>query len=291
MIFFLGHLAWFAAVVAAFRALERRWPAGTCSRVRDQAFNFGLVITAALVSICIAQIAPPLSTLLAQAGLIDLFGSVQAPGTALEWVLGSLLYAFIWDFFQYWFHRLQHTLPSLLFVHALHHDTDALNSSDALRNTVWHAALGTLLIAVPILLLGIGSLLHVYGAFLLFSTYGMYNHANIRWSHGPLTRVLSGPQLHRPHHGLVSEYHNTNYAAFFPVLDILFGTYRPPERGEYPSTGLADRPASRGRILSLARASLGLRGPGPGPVAEMKRRRRRARSAGRPERRPTAASR
>ena len=226
------------------------------------------MVIAALVSSGIAEIGPRLTTLLVEVGLVDVIGAVGPPKSALGWALGSLLYAFVWafvwDFFQYWFHRLQHTVPSLWFVHARHHDADALNSSDALRNTIWHGVLGTLLITAPIVMLGAGSLLHAYAAFALFSTYGLYNHANTRWSHGPLTRVLSGPQLHRLHHGMASEFHDTNYAAFFPVLDILFGTYKAPKRGEFPETGLADRPASRGGGLCLLRASLGLQGCGPG---------------------------
>ena len=30
------------------------------------------------------------------------------------------------------------------------------------------------------------------------------------------------------------------FAAYFPILDILFGTYRAPHKDEYPATGVTD---------------------------------------------------
>jgi sterol desaturase/sphingolipid hydroxylase (fatty acid hydroxylase superfamily) len=36
------------------------------------------------------------------------------------------------------------------------------------------------------------------------------------------------------------EHHNCNFNQFFPVFDVLFGTYRRPRHDEYPPTGLVD---------------------------------------------------
>jgi sterol desaturase/sphingolipid hydroxylase (fatty acid hydroxylase superfamily) len=57
---------------------------------------------------------------------------------------------------------------------------------------------------------------------------------------GAATPLLAGPQWHRIHHSTQPEHANRNFAAFFPFLDTLFGTYYAPRAGEYPPTG---RPA------------------------------------------------
>jgi sterol desaturase/sphingolipid hydroxylase (fatty acid hydroxylase superfamily) len=35
------------------------------------------------------------------------------------------------------------------------------------------------------------------------------------------------------------EHHDCNFNQFFPVFDVLFGTYRQPRPTEYPPTGLS----------------------------------------------------
>ena len=50
--------------------------------------------------------------------------------------------------------------------------------------------------------------------------------------------VITGPQYHRIHHSFQLEHLDKNFAAFFPIWDILFGTYYHPGKDEFPSTGL-----------------------------------------------------
>src|SRR5258706_15193675 len=68
--------------------------------------------------------------------------------------------------------------------------------------------------------------------------WGYFIHLNLRLPLGPLTPVLGGPHLHRIHHSRLPEHQDKNFAAFFPIFDLLFGTYYPPSRAEYPATGL-----------------------------------------------------
>jgi len=51
--------------------------------------------------------------------------------------------------------------------------------------------------------------------------------------------------------------YDKNFAAFFPVIDILFGTYYRPRRDEYPRTGI---PAVDFRDTWLRQRSLRLLG-------------------------------
>jgi sterol desaturase/sphingolipid hydroxylase (fatty acid hydroxylase superfamily) len=48
---------------------------------------------------------------------------------------------------------------------------------------------------------------------------------------------VSGPRWHRLHHSIDVEHMNCNFAAFFPVIDLLFGTYRAPDPSALLRTG------------------------------------------------------
>jgi len=64
-------------------------------------------------------------------------------------------------------------------------------------------------------------------------------HLNSRISLGPLTPIIAGPQTHRIHHSKLPEHIDKNFAAIFPLWDVIFGTYYHPKRGECPPCGLA----------------------------------------------------
>jgi len=152
----------------------------------------------------------------------------------------ALVYAFVWDFFQYWSHRLLHRVPRLWAIHRTHHSDAHMNSSSAGRQNVAGSLVSFALNSVPtIAICGLDSITPAW-AFLFFAVVGPWNHANLRIELGPLTPVVTGPSWHRLHHGVATEYHDCNYAAFFPVLDILFGTYRRPRPDEHPATGVDD---------------------------------------------------
>jgi sterol desaturase/sphingolipid hydroxylase (fatty acid hydroxylase superfamily) len=61
--------------------------------------------------------------------------------------------------------------------------------------------------------------------FLVASEFMLY------WLHrwGRSNTLLATPVLHRWHHTSLEEGGNTNFAGTFPLLDVLFGTFRRPE--------------------------------------------------------------
>ena len=65
------------------------------------------------------------------------------------------------------------------------------------------------------------------GPFNIF--HSAFVHANLNWTLGPFRYVIATPVFHRWHHTTQAEGRNTNFAGTFPVLDILFGTFRLPE--------------------------------------------------------------
>ncbi|MFS2070780.1 sterol desaturase family protein [Pseudomonas sp. CT11-2] len=190
----------------------------------------GLALAAPLLNRC-AQLLPSISL------LERIVPDWQSKGI-LGGILATLVYAFIWDFFQYWTHRLEHKYVALWAFHRVHHSDTHMNASTSLRQSVGGALIGFFLAHIPTAIICGGNMVPYLGSLILFSGWGYFNHANVRFSLGPFTRIISGPQWHRLHHGKEAQYHNSNYAAFFPILDLVFGTLRLPKKAEWVETGL-----------------------------------------------------
>jgi sterol desaturase/sphingolipid hydroxylase (fatty acid hydroxylase superfamily) len=162
---------------------------------------------------------------------------IPAPQNWVELVGVALFYFGLTDFFYYWFHRLQHT-TFLWEQHKFHHSEVSLNVTSTQRVHWLEEPLVVLFVAVPINFLfrfqgiEIGVLAFIELLWLQFV------HLNLRLELGVLTGTIVGPQHHRLHHSFEPAHINKNYAVFFPVLDMIFGTYYRPKPGEFPATGL-----------------------------------------------------
>ena len=77
-------------------------------------------------------------------------------------------------------------------------------------------------------------------------------HMNIRASFGRFWPMLNSPQYHRIHHAADLVYANRNFAALFPVFDVIFRTYHRPEKDEYPASGLENGEAPSGLLEAIA---------------------------------------
>jgi sterol desaturase/sphingolipid hydroxylase (fatty acid hydroxylase superfamily) len=154
-------------------------------------------------------------------------------------ILGALLWVLVFDFFYYWFHRLQHSWSLLWRQHKLHHSDPSLNVTTTLRHHWLEEALRVPLITVPMAVFIEMDLLSVWVVATTVYTWGFFIHANLRLPLGPLTPFFGGPQVHRIHHSNRPQHADKNFAAFFPFLDIIFGTYYKPACGRVPH----DRPA------------------------------------------------
>lgn len=245
--------------IAIFTSLEFVFPAERGQSWSDKRVSFTLsVIYCALIPFAIYlpthYISEPiLRTIghpLFSANLDAMFGA-----GVVGWSVRNFLLPFVpilvVDFFYYWTHRFQHTFPVLWTQHKLHHTEYALCSMSALRHHWLEEPIKIFTVWIPI-----GILLSVTaggGSILLpvLAYWGFFIHANVRLPMGPLTRVFSGPQIHRLHHSALPEHFDKNFAANFPIWDVLFGTYCHPKKGEWPATGMADGERIRGVMHGL----------------------------------------
>lgn len=147
---------------------------------------------------------------------------------------------FVVDFFIYWFHRAQHQIPFLWDVHAAHHADEHLNVTTTTTHNWLHFIQLAVLVTLPVAILFKLPELTSATMGAILGGWMFFTHLNVQWSWGRLSWVFVGPQVHRIHHSKLREHHDKNFAGYFPLWDVLFGTYHAPKRDEYPPTGLAD---------------------------------------------------
>ena len=171
-------------------------------------------------------------------GVFTLIGRPDE-GSILRCFALGFAYLAVRDFFYYWLHRLQHTSKWLWAEHALHHSDESLNVTTSIRHHYLEIPLTTLFVNLPLLYLVKPPALTLTVAISILSITEVSNHLNLRLGLGRFSWIVATPQNHRIHHSPSPEHLDKNFAAFFPVWDVLFGTYYQPNKGEYPTTGLS----------------------------------------------------
>lgn len=244
--------------VAILHVGERLWPAERGQSWRDWWLSARCGTVLLGVTPLVGLVSAWATATLVSRSLLDWNLGAWTAGTgAFEWWLTILVLPWlpllVFDFFYYWHHRLQHTVAALWAQHRLHHADEALCAFTSLRHHWLEDFFRIVTMVVPMALLihftsppaalAVGGVLGYWTSF---------EHANIQLPFGPLTPILAGPQYHRIHHSREAVHQDRNFAAFFPLWDIVFGTYYRPRAGEWPRTGLA----SGERITTLGAALL-----------------------------------
>jgi len=137
-------------------------------------------------------------------------------------------------------HYADHRLDALWRFHALHHSQEELSVLTSFRAHPLMHTTGFLLATIPVVALMPARPI----APVLITVYvciGTLQHANLRWTFGPLGRVLVSPAYHRFHHACDDQ--AVNLGVVLTVWDILTGYARFPARGDgLTRTGLDGRP-------------------------------------------------
>ena len=131
------------------------------------------------------------------------------------------------DFCVYWGHRLQHRVGFLWRFHSVHHSAEHLDWLAAHREHPLDTVYTLTLINLPAFVLGFP--LEALAGFIAFrGVWAIYIHSNVRLPIGPLRPLLGAPELHHWHHA--KDRDAGNYGNVCPLMDLLFGTYRCPDR-------------------------------------------------------------
>lgn len=127
------------------------------------------------------------------------------------------------DLCYYWFHRSSHTVALLWSVHVVHHQSNEMNLSVALRQT-YFSDFTAILFYWPLPFLGIPRE-PFFLAVGILSTYQALQHCAIIKGSNIWGLFFNTPAYHRLHHSCDVPYRDKNFASTFIIWDRLFGTF------------------------------------------------------------------
>lgn len=196
-----------------------------------------------LVNLALLTLLSPLLSAAVAFGLQLLgFGFIDLRALGMPGLAGSLfalfIATFIADFFYYWFHRTLHHNRVLWQMHLLHHSDEQMTALTAHRGHFTESLVSPFCIAIPVALLFKLPPLEIGVLSLIPQAYQFLAHANVRLGYGPLWWVLISPDYHRIHHSIERRHYDKNFANWFPIWDVIFGTAYVPAPDEFPETGV-----------------------------------------------------
>ena len=178
-----------------------------------------------------------------QIGIAFLHGplvTIDFPDTWYGNVAQLALYMFLHDLCYYTMHRCQHTFAWFWAHHKFHHTDEHMNATTSFRHHWLENVYRIPFIFIPLGLVSFSAQLPAW-MFDVMLAWAIFTHMNLRLHLGPLTRVFAGPQVHRIHHSNEPQHQNRNFSAFFPIWDILGGTFHNPKPDEFPACGTCPR--------------------------------------------------
>lgn len=238
--------------------VERVAPAERSQPISHVLLNVGYAMAYAVIF----YVLNPLAAMAGTSIVSTLGGGLfRLPDGGWAVAASAAIFIFAMDFMEYAFHRAQHAIPFLWAMHSLHHSDPSVNVTTTTR-AFWIEPAIKAIFVYPV----VGILFQVPPAvYAIYGVAGLYhfvNHLNLRLHFGKFWMLLNGPQFHRIHHSARPEHFDRNFAAFFPIFDVIFGTAHRPRPGEFPATGIDTREPPRNLLTALLWPFLG-RGKGP----------------------------
>ena len=223
------RLGSFVSVLTLMTLAEAIWPRRVRVRPRSRGWptNALLVAAGALAARLLAAAPAPLvagaAAVWASHNGVGVFNVLAAPSWVAFLTCILALDLLVWA--QHWaFHRY----PLLWPLHRVHHSDRDVDASTALRFHPAEILLSALLKAGAALALG-APLAAIIVFEILLNGCAIFNHANTTLPSGierAVRLLFVTPDLHRIHHSVCAEEHNSNYGFCLSVWDRLFRTLR-----------------------------------------------------------------
>jgi sterol desaturase/sphingolipid hydroxylase (fatty acid hydroxylase superfamily) len=129
------------------------------------------------------------------------------------------------EFCYYWFHRASHRIRWFWCAHVVHHGSEHMNFTTAMRQSWLYSFAGNWLFYLPMVWIGFEPKA-VLLALSLNLAYQFFVHTQWVGKLHPLVEwVFNTPSHHRAHHGRNERYIDKNYGGTLIVFDRLFGTF------------------------------------------------------------------
>ncbi|MEO9968256.1 MAG: sterol desaturase family protein [Hyphomonadaceae bacterium] len=214
-------------VFLLFTPLERLLPMGERKKILREYWQIDvtyLLFNSVLIAACFLIALNGLSALLSPIIPALLTNGIQTLPFLVEVVIVFL----IADLVFYSTHRMLHRVPFLWRFHRVHHSIEHLDTLAAHRV---HPIDQVLEAGVPVIVLIVfGFSAEAIGLHLVFYKFhALFIHSSIKGPFGgKLRNFLALQQFHHWHHADKAEAYDKNFAAYFPFIDRLFGTFHLP---------------------------------------------------------------
>jgi sterol desaturase/sphingolipid hydroxylase (fatty acid hydroxylase superfamily) len=252
------RLGVFLGVLGLLMALEHRAPRRALVQPRSHRWttNLALVVIDSLAVRAVAFALPILAVAAAADASAQGFGLFNR----LDWPVSAelVLAVLAFDLAIWTQHLITHKVPLFWRFHRVHHADRDFDVTTALRfHRVEIVASAALKVGL-VYLLG-PSVLAVILFEITLNATAMFNHANLRlpgWLDRAVRLVLVTPDMHRVHHSVLRDEHDSNYGFALSLWDRIFRTYVPEPKGGHDAmtVGLEwqdDKPARLGWALWL----------------------------------------
>lgn len=216
------RLAAFTLVLAACAAAERAWPVrGDARPARRQLANLALgVLGTAILRLLFPLLA------------VGLAVEVEARGggllAAVDWRGETLVAVLALDAAIYWQHRLMHRIPWLWPLHRVHHTDLAIDVTTGVRFHPLEIVLSMAVKLAVVAVLGPPAAAVVLFEVLL-SAGSLFTHADVALPGAVergARRLIITPSLHRTHHSIRREEHDSNFGFTTSLWDRAFRSLR-----------------------------------------------------------------
>ena len=167
----------------------------------------------------------------------------------LTWLTAFLTFLGV-EFCFYWMHRASHRMRWFWASHVVHHSSERMNFSTAMRQNATNIFNGVWLFYLPLALLGFNPV-WIGIAYALSLVYQFFIHTTLigrlpRW----IEWVFNTPSHHRVHHGRNPGYIDRNYGGVLIIWDRLFGSFVDENAQDPPDYGIT-RPVPSNNLLVL----------------------------------------
>ncbi|MAM87104.1 MAG: sterol desaturase [unclassified Hahellaceae] len=155
----------------------------------------------------------------------------------LNWLTAVLVLIGV-DLCFYWMHRCSHRMRWFWAAHVVHHSSERMNFSTAMRQNATNIFNGNWIFYLPLALIGFNPV-WIGVAYALSLVYQFFIHTTLVGRLHPwLEMVFNTPSHHRVHHGRNPQYIDQNYGGVLIVWDRLFGTFVPEDSANPPEYGI-----------------------------------------------------
>lgn len=147
-----------------------------------------------------------------------------------------LIFFVLLDFLQWITHITLHRVPILWRFHQVHHSIQQMGFAGHLRYHWMENILYKPLKTLGVMLLGGFEPEQAFIVHFFTIAVGHLNHANVKWTYGPLKYLFNNPVMHLYHHAYElpkDRVYGMNFGLTLSLWDYLFGTaYVPDKNGE-----------------------------------------------------------